>query len=164
MQWIDISKRSIGVNFIEDGSVTITVWAPLAGKVEVEINEGTRISLNKSKYGYWNGADDKIKEGTRYKFKVDDNGSFPDPASLSQPDGVHGASEMLDVNSFQWSKTNWHNHSLEDYIIYELHTGTFTNEGTFAAIEEKLDHLKELGITAIELMPLAQFPGRRNWG
>jgi maltooligosyltrehalose trehalohydrolase len=93
-----------------------------------------------------------------------DAGDLPDPCSLSQPDGVHGPSRALDLKDFSWTDEHWKNHPLEAYILYELHTGTFTGSGTFTAIEEKLDHLVELGITAIELMPVAQFPGNRNWG
>ena len=89
---------------------------------------------------------------------------FPDPTSLSQPEGVHGPSQAIDLREFEWSDDNWKNIPLEEYILYELHTGTFTPEGTFAALEEKLDYLKDLGINAIEIMPVAQFPGGRNWG
>ncbi|GAB3255680.1 malto-oligosyltrehalose trehalohydrolase [Larkinella harenae] len=88
----------------------------------------------------------------------------PDPASLAQPEGVHGPSEAIDTTSFEWHDQNWANYDLEEYILYELHTGTFTPEGTFAAIVSKLDYLKSLGINAIEIMPIAQFPGARNWG
>ena len=123
-----------------------------------------RISLIKKEYGYWETTTNAIKEGTRYKLSIDGKDPLPDPASLSQPDGVHGESEAINLNSFNWTDTDWKPVLLEDYIIYELHTGTFTQEGTFAGIETKLDYLKELGITAIEIMPVAQFPGSRNWG
>ena len=99
-----------------------------------------------------------------YEFLVDGDKEYPDPASLSQPGGVHGASKAIDVTEFPWTDRDWKNIPLENYILYELHTGTFTPGGTFSAIEKKLDHLKDLGITAIEIMPVAQFPGERNWG
>ena len=164
MQEIDVLKRGIGVNFTEGNGATINIWAPLAEKVEIEVEAENRIVLYKSDYGYWNGTTDKIKEGTKYKIIIDDKTPLPDPTSLSQPDGVHNSSQAINLNSFEWSSDDWNNIKLEDYIIYELHTGTFTDEGTFGEIESKLDYLKELGITAIEIMPVAQFPGDRNWG
>lgn len=165
MQPIDVLKRTVGINFTQDGRAAIAIWAPLAEKVAIEM-EGTveRIALEKKEHGYWTAITDQIKEGTRYKIKIDDKQPFPDPASLSQPDGVHGDSEAISLTTFQWNQTNWNNLPLEDYIIYELHTGTFTEEGSFASLEKKLDYLKDLGITAIEIMPVAQFPGSRNWG
>jgi maltooligosyltrehalose trehalohydrolase len=165
MQHIDVTKRTIGIN-LQNGKADINIWAPLAKKVEVKIEDEDKVSieLKKKEYGYWQASTDRIKEGTLYKIKVDDKQPFPDPASVSQPKGVHGASEALDITNFSWTNTGWNNIPLEDYVIYELHTGTFTDEGTFAAIENKLDYLKELGITAIEIMPVAQFPGIRNWG
>ena len=99
-----------------------------------------------------------------YRVQLDNNSPSPDPTSLAQPGGVHGPSQALCLSSFAWSANDWNNIPLEDYIIYELHTGTFTEEGTFSGLEKKLGHLKDLGITAIEIMPVAQFPGSRNWG
>src|SRR5690606_3439547 len=84
--------------------------------------------------------------------------------SLSQPEGVHGCSMAIDTGNFNWNDEAWKNHALKDYIIYELHTGTFSPEGTFEGVINKLDYLVDLGITAIEIMPVAQFPGERNWG
>ena len=89
---------------------------------------------------------------------------FPDPVSRWQPEGVHGPSRIVDAASFPWSDQDWRGIPLEDYLIYELHTGTFTPEGTFESIIPRLPYLRELGVTAIELMPVAEFPGRRNWG
>lgn len=168
MQQIDVSARTIGINF-KEGKAIITVWAPLAEKVEVEIqvkneDETVAIALKRKVYGYWQASTNRVNEGTLYKIKVDDKQPFPDPASLLQPDGVHGPSQAIDITNYPWTETTWNNPPLEDYIIYELHTGTFTTEGTFAALEEKLGYLKELGVNAIELMPVAQFPGSRNWG
>ncbi|HUC82407.1 MAG TPA: malto-oligosyltrehalose trehalohydrolase, partial [Flavisolibacter sp.] len=166
MQPIDVRKRTIGIN-IENGTATANIWAPLAEKVEIEMKaegESKILPLKKTDYGYWQTTSGEMREGTRYKIRIDDKAPFPDPASLFQPDDVHGESEVFDVNRYHWSNTAWNNLPLEDYIIYELHTGTFTDEGTFAALEEKLDYLKELGINAIEIMPVAQFPGNRNWG
>ncbi|HVF97794.1 MAG TPA: malto-oligosyltrehalose trehalohydrolase, partial [Flavisolibacter sp.] len=160
---IDVLKRTIGVNLNEGENATVTVWAPLAKSVAL-VADNKNLSLTRGDFGYWQAAAEGFREGTRYKISIDGNDALPDPTSLSQPDGVHGESEVVSLEGFQWSNSSWQNHSLEDYIIYELHTGTFTSKGTFASLEEKLDHLKDLGITAIEIMPVAQFPGERNWG
>ncbi|HET7899119.1 MAG TPA: malto-oligosyltrehalose trehalohydrolase, partial [Flavisolibacter sp.] len=162
MQPLDVTKRTVGVN-INKGKADINIWAPLAGKVSLVTDE-IELPLQKAALGYWTATTDQLKEGTRYKIKLNDQEPLPDPASLFQPDGVHGESEIVDLAGYTWSNTSWNNLPLEDYIIYELHTGTFTSEGSFAAMEEKLDYLVELGITAIEIMPVAQFPGSRNWG
>ncbi|RYZ29197.1 MAG: malto-oligosyltrehalose trehalohydrolase [Chitinophagaceae bacterium] len=163
MQTIDVSKRTIGVNITEEGKVSANVWSPFAEKVTLVTKDG-EIELTKQEYGYWQTVTETVSEGATYKIKVDNKTPFPDPASLSQPDGVHGDSEVVNLNSFQWQTAGWNNLPLEDYIIYELHIGTFTDEGTFLSLLQKLDYLKELGITAIEIMPVAQFPGNRNWG
>jgi maltooligosyltrehalose trehalohydrolase len=106
-----------------------------------------------------------LKPGDRYLINVSNENAFPDPASLSQPDGVHGPSECIDLNEIRKIKDqNWQGISLHDLIIYELHVGTFTPEGTFMALQQKLDYLTDLGINAIEIMPVAAFPGTRNWG
>jgi maltooligosyltrehalose trehalohydrolase len=102
--------------------------------------------------------------GSRYRYRLDDSHERPDPASRFQPDGVHGPSELVDLSAFQWTDSNWKGLALGDTVFYELHVGTFTPEGTLAAIIPYLDYLADLGITTIELMPIAQFPGGRNWG
>lgn len=163
MQPIDISRRTLGVNFNSDGTALINIWAPQANAVSLCCGEMI-LALEKKDFGYWQAATTKMKEGSRYKILVDGKPPLPDPASVSQPDGVHGSSEALAIEAYPWAATAWDSPPLSDYIIYELHTGTFTPEGSFAGVETKLDYLKELGITAIELMPVAQFPGNRNWG
>jgi maltooligosyltrehalose trehalohydrolase len=102
--------------------------------------------------------------GTRYRYRLDGGDAFPDPASRFQPDGVHGPSEVVDPSAFAWSDGAWPGPSLAGLVVYELHVGTFTSAGTFAAVVERLTHLRELGVTALELMPVADFPGDRNWG
>lgn len=160
---MDISARKIGVNFSDNGIATAVVWAPKAEAVAIHINDEEKIPLKKGEYGYWEAETSEIKPGDRYKVVLNNDKELPDPASLSQPDGVHKHSEAIDLSKFDWHH-DWENLPLKDYIIYELHTGTFTEEGSFEGIEKKLDYLKELGITAIEIMPVAQFPGERNWG
>jgi maltooligosyltrehalose trehalohydrolase len=165
MKDIDVSKRAIGVNFDTRSHASVEVWAPLVKKVELILSEkGIKIPLSaEGELGYWKGLSDQIEEGDLYKLVIDGK-EFPDPASLSQPDGVHGSSQAINITDFPWSDSDWSNIPLNDYILYELHSGTFTHEGTFLGICEKLDYLKELGINAIEIMPVAQFPGSRNWG
>lgn len=102
--------------------------------------------------------------GTRYRYRMDDGAWFPDPASRFQPDGVHGASEVVDPLAFVWTDDTWTGVELADLVLYELHIGTFTPEGTWLAAAERLAVLAELGVTAVEVMPVADFPGRRNWG
>lgn len=160
---IDISARKIGVNFSDAGTATVMVWSPKAEIVSIFVNNEKTIPLKEVEYGYWEIETSEIKPGDLYKIVLDNDKELPDPASLSQPNGVHQHSEAIDLNDFDWHH-DWENLPLKDYIIYELHTGTFTAEGSFNGIEQKLDYLKELGITAIEIMPVAQFPGSRNWG
>ncbi|HYC29413.1 MAG TPA: alpha-amylase family glycosyl hydrolase, partial [Chitinophagaceae bacterium] len=162
---VNVGRRTIGVNFREDGFAEITVWAPLVKSVELVLPaKDINISLNRTGVGYWNITTNGLKPGDNYKFLLDGKKELPDTASLSQPGGVHEASEAVNINDFNWTDSDWVNHRLEEYIIYELHTGTFSATGDFKGIEERLDHLSELGITAIEIMPVAQFPGKRNWG
>jgi maltooligosyltrehalose trehalohydrolase len=108
---------------------------------------------------------DDIEPGTRYFHLLDGIQLRPDPVSRSQPDGVHGPSQVIDPSEFKWQDQDWSGISAEEVIIYEIHTGTFTHEGTFKSIIPFLDYLKkDLGVSPIELMPVAQFPGERNWG
>lgn len=157
-----ISKRSIGINFNKKNQALIKVWAPKASRVAIR-SGNVNVNLKKESYGYWSAITDQISAGSRYWFILDDEIQLPDPASLSQPDGVHEASMALDLN-YDWRDAHWTNIPLKDYIFYELHTGTFTAEGNFQGVAAHLDHLLDLGITAIELMPVAAFPGTRNWG
>jgi len=150
---------------LEGDKATVWLWAPEAKSVRIQLQQsGVELPLSAEKYGYWYLSTTELKAGDRYQFLLDDKAPLPDPASLSQPDGVHEASAVVDLGAFKWTDTNWQNPALQDYILYELHTGTFTAEGNFAGIEAKLDYLVSLGITAIEIMPVAQFPGERNWG
>ena len=163
MERIDVSRRTIGINIQQDGTASVRVWSPLANSIGLKIS-GRKISLEKQDYGYWHLHTDEISLGDRYTFLIDEEKEYPDPASLSQPDGVHGPSVVVDLTRFTWSDKSWKNISLGEYIIYELHTGTFSDQGNFGGIEQRLAYLKELGITAIEVMPVSQFPGDRNWG
>ena len=156
--------RKIGAEMQIDGSIKFIVWAPFKDKMEVVIKNGTSYSLHKSSMGYWEGEIKDASAGTLYKFKINGGDEFPDPASRSQPDGVHSWSQIVQHSSFSWADNHWQGIEISKMIIYELHVGTFTPEGTFEAVINKIDHLKELGVNTIELMPISQFPGDRNWG
>ncbi|MBL7699384.1 MAG: malto-oligosyltrehalose trehalohydrolase [Chitinophagaceae bacterium] len=159
---VKTGRRSIGVNFDKNGVAEIAIWAPLAHKVSIVLEDGKIDLINENRY--WKSITKEIQPGTRYKISIDDLDPLPDPASLSQPEGVHGSSEAINLNVFRWSDSSWKNIPLEKYIIYELHTGTFSPEHNFEGIIKKIPHLLDLGITAIEIMPVGQFPGDRNWG
>ena len=155
---------SLGAHVLDGNRCEFRVWAPHRDRVVVHIvaPHESRVLLQKRSNGYHEGIVDDCGEGTRYFFDLG-SAERPDPASRSQPDGVHAASEVI-AGDFVWHDADWRGLALEDYVLYELHVGTFTDEGTFDAIVPHLDALKDLGITAIELMPVAQFPGARNWG
>ncbi len=158
-----LSRRMLGVTFGQDGA-TARVWAPFAHNVTLrQSNRQLDIPLQNDGT-YWQITTAQLQPGDTYKFVLNDTLERPDPASMGQPDGVHGASRAVDTNTFAWTDTDWSNIPLEDYLLYELHTGTFTPEGTFSGIENRLDYLVDLGINAVEIMPVAQFPGHRNWG
>jgi maltooligosyltrehalose trehalohydrolase len=167
----DVNQRNIGVVFNVDGKAKISVWIPNAISASLQINRNTLVNLHKHEHGYWMADTDLLKPGDFYQFKftVNENGSVKeiyraDPAGVWMNNGVHEDSMAVDLNAFEFTDHQWSGLALEDLIFYELHVGTFTAEGTISAIEEKLDHLIELGITAIELMPVAQFAGHHNWG
>ena len=157
-----IESIPIGIHLVE-GTAHIKVWAPLAKEVICQvINLTYDIPLVREEYGYWYAKCDGIKVGDRYHFLVD--GTLqPDPVSRYQPDGVHGDSQVVDL-AFDWTDGAYRAPDLSDLIIYELHVGTFSATGDFEGVIRHLSYLKELGINAIELMPVAQFPGTRNWG
>ena len=140
------------------------VWAPKAQRVEVELNGRQRLSMHAAGGGWWRADVDEAGVRTDYAFVVDGAQPFPDPRSAWQPHGVHGASRVVDHAAFAWTDQGWQAGPLAAAVIYELHVGTFTPEGTFDAVIEKLDHLVDLGITHVELMPVAAFPGSRGWG
>jgi maltooligosyltrehalose trehalohydrolase len=160
---INVSKRGIGVSFNSNSIAEVIVWAPEANSIKL-ITADTQRALKKEKYGYWKCETDIIRRGSPYKFRINDKEAFPDPASLSQAEGVHGNSYAVDTRAFEWTDIEWKNVPLREYIIYELHTGTFSNTNNFQGIKERLGYLRDLGITAIEIMPVGQFPGKRNWG
>jgi maltooligosyltrehalose trehalohydrolase len=157
--------KELGANYIGDNSFGFFVWAPLRKSVQLKIVSPSEkiIQMEKLENGYFGTVVKDIEEDARYVYILDEEIERPDPASRFQPDGVHKPSQIIRHDTFRWEDSDFEL-PLEDYIIYELHVGTFTPEGTFKAIIPKLPYLKELGVTALELMPVAQFPGARNWG
>lgn len=155
----------LGATYLGDGRCQFVVWAPLAQRVEVHIvaPDDRFVPMEPRERGYYQAIVDNVEPGCRYLYRLDGETERPDPASKYQPETVHGPSQVIDP-VFDWQATHWAGLPLQDYIIYELHVGTFTAEGTFDAIIPHLDELKDFGITALEIMPVAQFPGNRNWG
>ena len=155
----------LGAKLLDDNTCSFLVWAPNASTVEISISEPQqrKVSMQPVGRGYFRAIVDGVSSGALYRYLLNSEKERPDPASRYQPHGVHGPSQVVD-DRFEWNVSNWRGLPLEKYVIYELHVGTFTPQGTFDAIIPRLPKLKELGITAIELMPVAQFPGARNWG
>jgi maltooligosyltrehalose trehalohydrolase len=155
-----------GAELVAEG-VRYRVWAREAQEVEAVVWSGDEpprvMPMPKDASGYRHGLDHHGEPGDLYKFRLDGQ-EYPDPASRYQPEGVHGRSQVIDPRQFQWHDSGWKPPALRDLVIYELHIGTFTPEGTFLAAIDKLDHVRDLGATAIEIMPVADFAGERNWG
>ncbi|MGE5301362.1 MAG: malto-oligosyltrehalose trehalohydrolase [Acidobacteriota bacterium] len=155
-----------GARYEGGGRCRFVVWAPLRQKMTLKIvsPEERVVAMERDARGYWHAVGEGLPPGARYFYRIEDERDRPDPASCFQPDGVHGASQVVDHGAFIWDDSGWRGIPLADMVMYELHTGAFTPEGTFEAIIPRLGALKDLGINAIEIMPVAQFPGERNWG
>ncbi|MFO7923267.1 MAG: malto-oligosyltrehalose trehalohydrolase [Bacteroidales bacterium] len=159
-----IEKRELGMTPLPDGGARMLFWSPIATSAGIEVTGKGYLPLAERDYGYWEGVFPGIGSGDRYMVVTGNDKKFPDPVSLSQPDGVHAPSEVIDTGCFSQTDTGWKGVDPADLVIYELHTGTFSPKGNFEGIKDKLDYLANLGINAIELMPVAAFPGSRNWG
>ena len=166
----DFEKRPLGAHLANDGhadGVQFRVWAPDADAVTLVLDSegGRRAEMDPAGHGYFEHFAEGLGAGARYRFHLDGQPEpFPDPASRFQPEGVHGPSEVIDPARYEWRTEGWNNVPQHELVFYELHVGTFSLAGTFNGVREKLDHLTDLGVTAIELMPLGAFPGDRNWG
>jgi maltooligosyltrehalose trehalohydrolase len=156
------AARRVGATYVLDKGVHMRVWAPEKSEVQVQWLEGTTETIEKSKDGYFKGFFPNAKPGDLYSFVVDGK-VLPDPASRSQPRGVTGPSEVLEQD-FSWTDQAWKGVPYHEWVIYEIHTGTFSEQGTFDAIIEDLPRLRTLGVTTLEIMPVSPFPGLRNWG
>jgi maltooligosyltrehalose trehalohydrolase len=154
-----------GAEIEPDRGVRFRVWAPAAEILALSIEGSDRTIPFLSKPGGWHElVTAQAKVGTLYRLQLPDGMLVPDPASRFQPHDVHGPSEVIDPSAYQWKDLGWRGRPWSDAVLYEMHVGAFTEEGTFLAAIEKLDHLVQLGVTAIEIMPVADFPGKRNWG
>ena len=160
-----IQEAPIGAHRLPDESWEFLLWAPNARSVRLQLCPSDElIGMEPLPHGYYHAQVKQIEAGTQYLYRLDDQRGLPDPASRFQPQGVHGPSQTVDTGSFLWTDQDWKGIPLESSIFYELHVGTYTQEGTFDALIPHLAYLADLGITTIELMPIAQFPGSRNWG
>jgi maltooligosyltrehalose trehalohydrolase len=149
---------------LSDGGVHFRVWAPKPKTVELEVEGGPTIPMRAEADGYFAAFAAGLGAGARYRYRLDGEGPFPDPASRSQPEGPHGPSEVVDPSAFAWTDAGWKGIELPGRILYELHVGTFTPEGTWDAAVERLERLVELGVTTVEVMPVAEFAGPFGWG
>jgi len=152
---------------VDDNGVHFSVWAPKATTIDVVVTTDAGTSqyrLVRDSEGVYSSFVAELQPGARYRYRVDGGDDFPDPRSAFQPEGVHGPSEVIDHSRFAWSDHRWTGISADNLIIYELHVGTYSAQGTFVALQAELEAIKSLGVTAIEIMPVAEFPGRWNWG
>ncbi|MEC4675754.1 MAG: malto-oligosyltrehalose trehalohydrolase [Nitrospirota bacterium] len=156
----------IGSFYLGNGECEFVVWSPLVEKLAVKIVSPVErlLPMEKDGAGYWKVAAGEVLPGTRYFYRIEDGRERPDPASNFQPLGVHGPSQVVDHGSFLWEDMEWRGTEPGTMIIYELHVGAFTQDGSFDALARRIGELKEFGINSIEIMPVAQFPGERNWG
>jgi maltooligosyltrehalose trehalohydrolase len=159
--------RRCGAVGYSDGSVLFRVWAPAARRVGLVLIDGEarrEVAMQPEGGGYHRHREADVPEGRRYAFRLDDRPERPDPCSLWQPEGVHGPSAFVRPERFAWTDGGWKGIARQDLVFYELHVGTFSPEGTFEGVIPRLRDLRELGVTAVEIMPVGQFPGARNWG
>ena len=154
----------VGAEVLAEGAVDFRVWAPGRRTVHVVLEEnGREIALARAADGYFSGLLD-VGPGTLYRYRLDGGKSYPDPASRFQPEGPHGPSQVVDPRHFPWSDAGWTGCGVDGQVIYEMHVGTFTREGNWAAAIQQLPALADLGITVLEVMPVAEFPGTFGWG
>jgi maltooligosyltrehalose trehalohydrolase len=156
-----MNERQFGTRLTSDGT-SFRLWAPAAKRVDLLLEKPQ--PMRRGENGWFSTDVPNVRAGAHYKFRIDDEIDVPDPASAFQPDDVSGPSEVIDHSSYQWRASDWRGRPWEETVLIETHVGTFTREGTYRAMIGKLDHLVASGITAVELMPLADFAGSRNWG
>ena len=154
----------LGARWLGAGRARFRVWAPRPERLELRLDGGRQVELARDARGYAEATVDGLQPGARYVYLLDGERERPDPVSRHLPLGLAGPSELVDPSVFSWEDDAWSGLPLEDCVFYELHVGTFTSQGTFDAVIGELDDLRDLGVTAVELMPVAEFPGPRNWG
>lgn len=154
-----------GAQVLPDGAVRFRLWAPMHDRIDVRLEDaGATLAMENRGGGWHELTTAQAQAGTRYRFVLPDGLAVPDPASRFQPEDVAGPSEVIDATLHRWTDSGWTGRPWHETVLYELHVGTFTPEGTFRSAIDRLDHLVGLGVTAIELLPIADFPGRWNWG
>lgn len=158
-----VFPKSWGAEFIREGAARFRIWAPAVPSLGIDLG-GETFPMGDIGNGWYEFFAEGMTPGTRYNFILPDGTRIADPASRGQVGGAGGASLLIDPTSYRWSVPDWQGRPFEEAVIYELHVGTFTQEGTFRAAIDRLDHLQEIGITAVEIMPVGQFPGNRGWG
>jgi len=157
--------RTLGATYLGDGRCRFLVWAPKAEKIELKLltPDERLLAMQPRDRGYYELSVEGVEPTVPYFYRIDGERDLPDPASRFQPEGVHRPSAVV-AAEFPWTDQHWRGIPLHQYITYELHVGTYSSAGTFDGVAAHLDELKDLGVTAVELMPVAQFPGGRNWG
>ncbi|API56142.1 malto-oligosyltrehalose trehalohydrolase (plasmid) [Rhizobium leguminosarum] len=158
-----MTKKTFGPAFTEEG-ILFRLWAPLHESVSLDLEGADPRPMQAVGDGWHHCTVADARVGTRYRFVLPDGLEIPDPASRFQPQDVHGPSEVVDLSFYRWKTSDWTGRPWEEMVIYEMHIGCFTPEGTFKAAIERLDHLQALGVTALQIMPLSEFPGRYSWG
>lgn len=153
-----------GAEVLDEGGVRFRLWAPGVDAVGLQLDGASELPMNAAAGGWFELTVAEAQAGNRYLFKLPDGLLVPDPASRFNPDDVHGASEIVAATAFDWPDGEWRGRPWEEAVLYELHIGSFTKAGDFASAIERLDYLVELGVTALEIMPVSDFPGKRNWG
>jgi maltooligosyltrehalose trehalohydrolase len=157
-------RYPIGAEYFGTGETHFRAWAPKASKLEVVVDGSEAAhSLSREADGYFSGVA-PAEPGALYRYQIDSDKSYPDPASRFQPDGVHGPSRVVTPHNFPWTDRDWRGLALRGRVIYEMHVGTFTREGTWRAAARQLQELRDAGITLIEMMPIGGFPGEFGWG
>ncbi|HVW70389.1 MAG TPA: malto-oligosyltrehalose trehalohydrolase [Steroidobacteraceae bacterium] len=161
-------SMAFGAELTETGAVRFRLWAPAARAVELLLHDSSAtprsLEMSARPEGWFELVTRDAHAGTLYRYRIDGKLEVPDPASRSNPGDIHGPSQVIDPMAFVWDDAEWRGRPWHEAVIYELHVGCFSPEGTFAGVQNKLDHLVELGVTVIELMPIADFPGKRGWG
>ena len=160
-----VHRMPFGAEVLPDGGVRFRLWAPSQDAVGLVLEDEQRVlPMERLEDGFFGLTTDAARAGSRYRYQLQDGFRVPDPASRFQPDDVQGPSMVVDPGGFEWQHAGWRGRPWEEAVLYELHVGAFSDKGTFDGLRRKLDYLVDLGVTAVEMMPLSDFAGRRNWG
>ena len=155
----------VGAEVLPSGGVSFKVWAPNHRRLQVAVEGGAEVDLKPEGQGYFSGKVSSAAAGDLYRYRLDDKGDlYPDPASRFQPAGPHGPSQIVDPGEFAWTDKDWKGHRIDGMVLYEMHIGTFTQEGTWDAAQIELQEIASIGVNALEIMPIAEFPGAFGWG